>query len=144
MGADALRGGGRRRGVNWTEYVEKVIEDAIRAFAEHEAEMRIGGPGIKVLDFRRKDGRRGVNASFSIVRRHGSLISCFCSTRSRFTVTVTLSSVMPSIERTPEACSIPRDSASSGPTCAVSPSVVCFPQRMRSNGPVLAIPQESA
>lgn len=43
--------------MNWSESIEKAIEDAIRAFAEHEANLHIGLSGIEVLDFRRKDGK---------------------------------------------------------------------------------------
>ena len=42
--------------MNWKEYVEKVINDAEKAFEEHEANLTIGISGIEVLDFRRKDG----------------------------------------------------------------------------------------
>ena len=35
------------------------------------------------------------------------------------------------------ACGIPKCSAMAGPTCAVSPSVVCLPHRIRSKSPTL-------
>ena len=44
---------------------------------------------------------------------------------------------------TQAACGMPRCSATAGPTWAVSPSVVCLPQRIRSKSPRLRIAWDS-
>lgn len=90
------------------------------------------------------EGRRGWQMSLSTDSRHGNctrVVSRLCG-RSASTTTVPFSAR--TIRRTLATLGMPSHSAISGPTWAVSPSVVCLPQIRRSKRPARRTPCASA
>ena len=84
------------------------------------------------------DGSLGTFSSFTTVSSTGSddSTTSYPSSISLCTINYLLTS---SIFRIYEICGMSRNSAVSGPTCAVSPSIACLPQRMTS-APILRSP----
>ncbi len=78
------------------------------------------------------DGSRGSKMPFSTVIRQGYGMRSASVQSGRSTVREIASRATASIDFTLTTCGMPIHSAISAPTCAVSPSVVCFPQTIRS------------